>query len=36
MVEARESWHSMQWYQLDLVAREVKWCLEEFKKMNGN
>ena len=35
MVEARESWHNVQWYQPDLVAREVKWCLDEFERLKG-
>ncbi|KAH8690163.1 Alpha/Beta hydrolase protein [Talaromyces proteolyticus] len=35
MVEARESWHNVQWYQPDLIAREVKWCLDEFEKLKG-
>lgn len=33
LVEARESWHNIQWYQPDLVAREIKWCLDEFEKL---
>jgi len=36
LVEARESWHNIQLYQPDLVAREVKWCLDEFEKLKGN
>ena len=36
MVEARESWHNVQWYQPDLIAREVKWCLDEFAKVGGS
>ncbi|KAF2725553.1 alpha/beta-hydrolase [Polychaeton citri CBS 116435] len=33
MVEARHSWHNVYWYQPELVAREVRWCLEEFGKI---
>jgi hypothetical protein len=33
LVEARESWHNIQLYQPDLVAREVRWCLDEFEKL---
>jgi pimeloyl-ACP methyl ester carboxylesterase len=36
LVEARESWHDVQLYQPDLVAREVKWCLDDFKKLEGS
>ena len=36
LVEARESWHNIQWYQPDLVAREVEWCLDEFEKLKRN
>jgi len=36
LVEARESWHNVQLYQPDLVAREVKWCLDEFEGLKGN
>ena len=36
LVEARESWHDVQLYQPDLVAREVKWCLDEFEKLEGS
>ena len=36
LVEARESWHDIQLYQPDLVAREVKWCLGEFEKLEGD
>ncbi|KAK2595010.1 hypothetical protein QQS21_007264 [Conoideocrella luteorostrata] len=36
MVEARHSWHNVHWYQPDLVAKEVKWCLEEFHKLEGH
>ena len=36
LVEARESWHNVHWYQPDLIAREVKWCLEEFEKLKHN
>ncbi|RDW67507.1 hypothetical protein BP6252_08903 [Coleophoma cylindrospora] len=36
LVEARKSWHVILWYEPDLVAREVSWCLDEFKKLNGN
>jgi pimeloyl-ACP methyl ester carboxylesterase len=36
LVEARESWHNIQWYQPDLVAREIRWCLDEFRKLKEN
>lgn len=36
LIEARESWHNVPWYQPDLVAREVKWCLDEYEKLKGN
>jgi pimeloyl-ACP methyl ester carboxylesterase len=36
LVEARESWHNVQLYQPYLVAREVKWCLDEFEKLKAN
>lgn len=35
LVEARESWHSVNLYQPDLVAREVNWCLDEFEKLKS-
>ena len=36
MVEARHSWHNVHWYQPNLIAREVKWCLDEFYKLQGH
>jgi hypothetical protein len=36
LVEARESWHNIEWYQPDLVGREIKWCSDEVKKLTGN
>ncbi|RDW57471.1 hypothetical protein BP6252_13809 [Coleophoma cylindrospora] len=36
MIDARDSWHNIPWYQPDLVAREVKWCLDEFEKLEGS
>jgi pimeloyl-ACP methyl ester carboxylesterase len=35
LVEARDRWHNVHLYQPDLVAREVMWCLKEFKKLQG-
>jgi hypothetical protein len=36
LVEARKSWHVILWYEPDLVAREISWCLNEFEKLKGN
>ena len=36
LVEARESWHNIPWYQPDLIAREIRWCLEEIEKLKDN
>ncbi|MCJ1308826.1 hypothetical protein MMC25_002481 [Agyrium rufum] len=33
LVEAAKSWHNVNWYQPDLVAKEVKWCLDEYEKL---
>ena len=30
LVEARHSWHNVHWYEPALIAREVKWCLNEI------
>jgi pimeloyl-ACP methyl ester carboxylesterase len=35
LVEARKSWHVILWYEPDLVAREVRWCLDEFEKLKS-
>lgn len=29
MVLARKSWHNVHWYEPDLVAKEIQWCLAE-------
>lgn len=36
MVEARHSWHNVHWYQPDLIAKEVKWCLNEFQRLQNH
>jgi hypothetical protein len=33
LVDARESWHNVQLYQPFRVAQKVKWCLDEFEKL---
>lgn len=35
MVEAKNSWHNVHWYEPDLVVKEVKWCLDEYARMKS-
>ena len=34
LVEATRSWHNVHWYRPDLIAKETKWCIDEFAKIS--